>query len=91
MFGQCQSGSRFFDLPHGSFWLSLRSWSAILQIEREIGFFLCRVTGVSSLNLGRCLTAATFLFLNVCDAKLQAQKCHKPARNDDLLRRTINL
>jgi len=34
---------------------------------------------------------AAFFFLNVCDAKLQAQKCHKPARNDDLLRRTINL
>jgi hypothetical protein len=89
MSGQCQSGSRFFDLALGSFWLSLRSWSAILQIEREIGFFLCRVTGVSSLNLGRCLMVAAFSFLNVCDAELQAQKCHKPAGNDDLVRCTI--
>jgi hypothetical protein len=79
MFGQCQSVSRFFDLALGSFWLSLRSWSAILQIEREIGFFLCRVTGVSSLNLGRCLMVAAFSFVKVCDACWQAQKCHKPA------------
>jgi hypothetical protein len=32
---------------------------------------------------------AAFSFLKVCDGKLQAQKCHKPTRNDELLRRTI--
>jgi hypothetical protein len=51
----------------------------MLQLEREIDFFLCRVTGVSSLNLGRCLMVAAFSFVKVCDACWQAQKCHKPA------------
>jgi hypothetical protein len=32
---------------------------------------------------------AAFSFVKVCDAYWQAQKCHKPARNDELLRRTI--
>jgi hypothetical protein len=34
---------------------------------------------------------AAFSFLNVCDVWLQAQKCRKPAGDDDLVRRTIEL
>jgi hypothetical protein len=34
---------------------------------------------------------AAFSFVKVCDACWQAQKCHKLARNDDLLRCTIEL
>jgi hypothetical protein len=34
---------------------------------------------------------AAFSFVKVCDACWQAQKCHKLAQNDELLRRTIDL
>jgi hypothetical protein len=34
---------------------------------------------------------AAFSFVKVCDAGWQAQKCHKLARNEELVRCTINL
>jgi hypothetical protein len=33
--------------------------------------------------------ATAFSFVKVCDARWQAQKCLKPAQNDELLRCTI--